>query len=164
MTDRDPATRRGFLALLGAGATVAVAGCSSAQNRPTYESGEVNVPSDAKGRNAEEMTAAAALAPPEVNDNVATLDGLSLEEHKFVLEDGYLGSTVQGVVENTSDQRVRIAEVRVRVYNDSDEQIGRYLASTGDLNAGERWGFTVILLKPPTAIASYDIAVLGSPS
>lgn len=164
MTGPGPVTRRGLLAFLGAGATAAVAGCSGAQNRPKYERGEVDAPADAEERSAEEMAAAAALAQREPNDDVASVDELSLEEHEFVLEDGYLGSTVQGIVENRGDQRVRVVEVRVRVYNDADELLGRYFASTGDLDAGERWRFTVVLLESPADVAGYDIAALGSPS
>jgi hypothetical protein len=158
-------TRRGLLGAVGTGIGVAVAGCSdvSGSEAPDYESGEVG-DLDGEERSTEEMATAEALAETDPNEGVTTLDSLSLESHEFVLEDGYTGPTVQGTVENTGDDRIQLVEVRVRVYNDEGEQIGRYLDVAGDLNPGTNWAFEVILLEAPADIADYDIALVGTPA
>jgi hypothetical protein len=92
------------------------------------------------------------------------MDVLELVSHEFVFVGGYAGSTVQGIVQNTGDDRTELAEVRVRVYNDRQELLGLYLASTSNLAAGETWSFQVIILESPDVIADYDIAVLGTPT
>ena len=160
MASADRTTRRRFLASLGAGATVLVGGCIGTSGEPNYVSGEVNA-SGGKPRTAQEMVAAEALAQQETNDNASPLDLLSLESHEFVVEDSYKGPTVQGTVRNTGENPVTFAEVRVRVYDDSGAQLGRYVATIGDLPAGATWKFTVILLESVSDIADYDIAVLG---
>lgn len=160
MANADRTTRRRFLVSLGAGATALGGGCLGASGEPKYESGDVNA-SDGEPRTAGEMAAAEALAQRETNDNASPLDLLSLESHEFVVEDDYKGPTVQGIVRNTGENPVTFAEVRVRVYDDTGAQLGRYLATTGDLAAGAAWQFTVILLESVSDIADYDIAVLG---
>lgn len=160
MVRADRTTRRRFLASLGAGATALVGGCTGTSGEPEYESGDVNA-SDGEPRTAGEMAAAEALAQQEANDNASPLELLSLESHEFVVEDGYKGPTVQGTVRNTGGNPVTFAEVRVRVYDDTGAQLGRYLATTGDLAAGTTWQFEAILLASVSDIADYDIAVLG---
>ena len=145
MDRADSTTRRRFLASLGAGAAVVVGGCTETNGGPEYVSGEVNA-SDGEPRTAGEMAAAEALAQQEANDNASSLESLSLQSHRFVVEDDYKGPTVQGTVENTGENPVTFAEVRVRVYDDTGAQLGRYIASTGDLATGATWQFTVILL------------------
>lgn len=154
-------SRRRLLAAVGAGTAVSLAGCNGGGGKPSYEGGEIDA--DGEGRSVEELVAAEGVAVTQAHESTTSLDALELREHEFVLEDGYLGSTVQGVVENTGD-RIDVAEVRVRVYDDADDYLGWYLAQTGDLNGGERWSFTVVILKPPSDIASYDIAALGTPA
>lgn len=154
-------TRRGLLAALGA-STVALAGCTSSSGDPTYESGEVDG-SGGSPRTAAEMAAAAALAQQEANEGATSLDSLRLESHEFVVEDGYKGPTVQGAVRNVGSDAATVVEVRVRVFGSNGAQLGRYLDSTGDLDAGTTWRFEVILLTPVTDIARYDVAVLGIP-
>ncbi|MFC4988545.1 FxLYD domain-containing protein [Saliphagus infecundisoli] len=157
-----PATsRRRLLAAVGAGTATALAGCSDGGGDPTYEDGEIDA--DGEGRSVEELIAAEGVAITSPHQSATALEAIKLREHEFVLEDGYLGSTVQGVVENTGDP-IDIAEVRVRVYDDAGDYLGWYLARAGDLDGGERWSFTVVVLQAPTAIASYDIAALGTPS
>lgn len=155
-------TRRRLLASIGAGATALVAGCVGTNDSPSYERRTVNA-SGGEPRSPAEMSAAQALAQQEANDSASDLDSLSLTEHEFVLEDGYKGPTVQGVVENAGDNVVDYAEVRVRVYDDSGAQLGRYLASTGDIPPETRWRFGVILLVPAADIAAYEAAVFGIP-
>ncbi|WP_246998576.1 FxLYD domain-containing protein [Halosolutus gelatinilyticus] len=168
MTRPERTSRRRVLASVGAG-IAAVAGClddGGFGGEPTYEDGsvgEVNA-SNATNRSETEMAAAEAVAQREPNTSVTPLDPLSLVDHRFVVEDGYLGSTVQGTVENTGSDRIEIVEVRVRVYDETGSQLGRYLASTGDLDGGSSWAFQVVVLKPPGDIADYDIAVLGTPT
>lgn len=151
-----------MIACLGAGAaTVGLAGCSDAvSDAPSYERRAVG-DVDGEPRSAAETSAAAALAQQEHDDRASELGALSLASHEFVLEDDYRGATVQGTVRNTGDDRIRTAEVRVRVFDDRDRQLGRYLATTGDLAPGSTWSFTVILLERPADIAAYEIAVLG---
>ena len=155
-------SRRRFLTAVGAGAAALLGGCAATSDAPGYERREVSVP-DGEPRSAPEMAAAAALAQQEANQSASPLDSLSLADHEFVLEDGYNGSTVQGTVENAGDSTVDYVEVRVRVYGADGAQLGRYLATIGDLPTGARWQFEVILLVSPGDIAEYDIAVLGIP-
>ena len=137
MTPRSTrSTRRQLLAACGAGAATLLTGCSSAsRTEPTYHDGTVDE-SEGGERSAEQMAAARALAITDATDRASGLDSLSLERHDFVLEDGYLGSTVQGTVSNTGGERVSVAEVRVRVYGSDGAQLGQYLARTGDLAPG----------------------------
>lgn len=153
-------SRRAVVAGLGAGAVVALAGCSGGGSRYTYESGEVG---DVQGsaRNASEMATAEAVAETEIDESLSPLDAIDLEDHEFVLEDGYEGSTVQGTLANTGDERLEEVEVRVRVHDDGDRHRGRFVASTGDLSAGSSWAFTVVLLVAPENVGDYDVAALG---
>ncbi|MDL5362683.1 FxLYD domain-containing protein [Halalkalicoccus sp. NIPERK01] len=166
---RQCASRRRFLALAGTttSAAVGLAGClgsgSGSTGQPAYESGDVPDDIDGEERTTQETTAAEAAAEVTPRDDLAPLDGLSIEDHEFVFESGYAGSTVQGTVENTSGERVGTAEVRVRVYNSDDQVLGLYLDSTGDLDGGAEWSFQVILLESPADIADYDITVVGLP-
>ncbi|NUC73453.1 hypothetical protein HTZ84_14205 [Haloterrigena sp. SYSU A558-1] len=169
MTRRESTSRRRLLAAVGAGVSAAAAGCTGGGDlggEPSYEDGngvEINA-SNATNRTATEMSAAAALANQQPSQSVTPLDPLSLTDHEFVVEDGYLGSTVQGTVENTGDDRIQVVEVRTRIYNDAGNVIGRYLATTGDLEGGDIWEFQVVVLEAPSDVADYDIAVLGTPS
>lgn len=158
-------SRRGFLALTGVVATGALAGClgSESSSQPEYEAGDVPDEIDGEERDTDEMATAEGLAEQEVQPDLAPLDGLSIVAHEFVYEDGYTGSTVQGTAENTGEERLRSAEVRVRVYNDDGEQIGVYLDTTSDFDSGTEWSFEVILLESPEDIADYNIAVVGLP-
>lgn len=159
--EADPGRRR-VLVTLGLGTGVALAGCIGAGGEPTYVDGEVG---DVEGdeRTPEEVVAAEAVAEQEIHESVSPLEELSIADHEFVFEDGYVGSTVQGTVENTGDDRIELVEVRVRVY-DGGDQLGRYIGRTGDLDGGARWDFTVVLLESPADITDYDITVLGTPT
>ncbi|QLG50413.1 FxLYD domain-containing protein [Natrinema halophilum] len=169
MTRARTVNRRQVLAAIGAAIPTATAGCTGSGGiggEPTYEDGnmgDLNA-SNYSNRSAAQMGTAAALAQSQPSTSVTPLDPLSLTAHEFVVEDGYLGSTVQGTVENTGTNRIQIVEVRTRVYDDAGNQIGRYLASTGDLNAGSTWEFVVVVLESPTTVADYDITVLGTPT
>lgn len=160
-------SRRRVLAALGIGAATALAGCTDGgvgiDGEPRYEDGTVGNTTGGN-RSAAEMATAKSLAEQETNQGVTPLDVLTLADHEFVLEDGYLGPTVQGTVENTGSDRIKFAEVRVRVYNDDGDQIGRYLTSTGDLDGNTRWEFQVILLESPADIDGYDITTVGTPT
>ncbi|QFU82702.1 FxLYD domain-containing protein [Natronorubrum aibiense] len=162
---RSTASRRRFLAAVGAGTTAVLAGCNDGgvSGQPEYETGSVGNTSGGN-RSAAEMTAAESLAQQETHDGVTPLDAVTITDHEFVLEDGFRGSTVQGTVENTGDDRIALVEIRVRVFDDSGAQIGQYLDSTGDLAAAATWSFQVVVLKPPSDVARYDIAVLGTPA
>lgn len=163
---RSGVSRRRLLVAVGAGTGAALAGCTGdagIDGDPEYEAGEIgNV--DGEARTAEEMATAEALAEQEINEGVTPLDDISLTDHEFVFEDDYRGSTVQGTVENVGSDRIELAEVRVRVYNDDGEQIGRYLATTGDLDADTTWEFQVVILEAPEDLAEYDITALGTPT
>lgn len=167
MTHRNLTSRRGVLLSIGTASLAGGAGCLdngfSVDGDPEYESGEVP-DLDADNRTAEEMATAEALAEQQVSQSVTPIDALELADHEFVLESGYLGPTVQGTVENTGGDRIEIVEVRVRIYNAAGERLGRYLASTGDLDGGTSWGFQVVVLESPTDISDYDITVLGTPT
>lgn len=153
-------TRRRVLAGLGAGAAAVLAGCSGSSARPSYREGTVG---DVNGsaRNASEMSAASAVAQTTVDDTLTPLDAVDVRDHEYVLEDGYLGSTVQGTLANDGDDPLESVEVRVRVYDDRGRHLGRYVATTGDLEPGATWSFQVVLLEAPSDVASYELAALG---
>ncbi|WP_306056192.1 FxLYD domain-containing protein [Natronococcus wangiae] len=162
---QSPLSRRRVLGALGAGGAGLFAGCNDVSDggEPKYEAGEVT-DLEASNRSAENVTAAEALAEQEANEGVTALDTLTIRNHEFVLEDSFHGPTVQGTVANTGEDRIELVEVRVRVFNESGNQIGRYLDVTGDLPPNSTWEFQVVLLELTTDIAEYDIAVLGTPS
>lgn len=160
---RGSQRRRQLLGAIGSGFILGVAGCAKTTTRPAYERRTVDVPADAEPRTPREATAAATQAITTGNNAVAPIDGIDVTDHEFVFESGYLGATVQGAVENRTGGRIDIAEVRVRVYNANDQLLGQYLDRVADLDGGETWGFTVILLESPADIAAYDIAALGTP-
>ena len=167
MTKSTPSRRR-VLAALGVGSAAALAGCTGdggpgIGGDPEYETGEIGEV-DGEPRTENELVAAEALAEQEIDEGVTPLEEAALTDHEFVFEDDYRGSTVQGTVENTGDDRIELTEVRVRVYNDDGEQIGRYLTSTGDVDGGVTWEFQVIILEPPEDLAEYDITALGTPT
>ncbi|MFC4543955.1 FxLYD domain-containing protein [Halosolutus amylolyticus] len=169
MTRSESTSRRRLLASIGAGIAAAAAGCAGSgglDGEPTYEDGTVDAGNvtNASERSATQMAAAEAVAEREPNTAVTPLDPLSLIEHEFVVEDNYLGSTVQGIVANTGSDRIQLVEVRTRVYDDAGNMLGQYLASTGDLNGGASWSFQVVVLESPADVADYDITVLGTPT
>ncbi|WP_049929246.1 FxLYD domain-containing protein [Halopiger goleimassiliensis] len=169
MTRSASTSRRRLLAALGTGIAGAAAGCTGEGGfggEPSYEEGNVGdvTATNASNRSASEMSAATALAQQEPNNSVTPLETLSLVDHEFVVESGYLGSTIQGTVQNTGSDRIQIAEVRTRIYNESGNLIGRYFASTGDFEGGDAWEFQVVVLESPSDVAEYDITVLGTPS
>lgn len=163
----EHSTRRRFVATVGGGAVALLGGCIGTSDKPTYEAGEVNASdineSNRSPRSAEEQIAAEALAETEANESARPVDSLELEQHEFVVKSGYKGPMVQGIVANTGGERIRLAEVRVRVYDAAGDQLGRYLDSTGDIGGGTTWRFTAVLLESVADIADYDIAVLGVP-
>lgn len=167
MTRPEARSRRRLLAALGAGTAAGFAGCLGdgigVNGEPSYEEGGV-VDVDGEGRDAASMAAAEDLAEREVTDGVTPLSDLEVVDHAFVLEDDYRGSTVQGTVENAGDERVELVEVRVRVFDDAGDQLGRYLDNTGDLEGGAAWAFQVVVLESPADVAEYDLTVLGTPT
>ncbi|WP_049922437.1 FxLYD domain-containing protein [Halopiger djelfimassiliensis] len=169
MTRSRSPSRRYVLASLGTAIGAVAAGCigtGGLDGEPRYEDGTVGErnASNVSNRSATEMATAEALAEREPSDAVTPLETLSLTDHEFVVEDGYLGSTVQGHVENTGSDRIQLVEVRTRVYDAAGNALGRYLASIGDLEGGETWAFQVIVLESPADVADYDITVLGTPA
>lgn len=162
MTIDGRPNRRGFLAAVGAAATLAGCTDEGARSEPRYEEGDAGA--GGEERTPEEMAVAEALAVDEPGDSVTVLDALSLAEHEFVVQDGFKRATVQGTVENEGDDRVKTAEVRVRAYDAEGNHLGRYFDRTGDIDAGTSWSFEVIVLEAPDDVESYDIAVLGLPS
>lgn len=168
MTGSESTSRRRLLATLGAGAAAAVAGCvdGGLGGQPSYEDGTVSGinESNVSNRSTSEMSTAASLAQQQPTNSVTPLETISLRDHEFIVESGYLGSTIQGIVENTGSDRVQLVEVRTRVYDSDGNMLGRYLANTGDLDGGETWEFQVIVLEAPSTVADYDITVLGTPT
>ncbi len=158
-------SRRRVLVASGAATVAVLAGCNGVDigDEPDYEDGTV-ADIDGEARTAEEMTAAESVAEQEITEGVTPLEGIAIGDHEFVLEDGYLGSTVQGTVENTGTDRIQLVEVRVRVYDEDGTQIDRYLDTTGDLSGGSEWEFQVVILEAPGDIANYDIVALGTPA
>ncbi len=167
MERHDDVDRRAVLSALGAGSLAGLAGClgsgSGSSSKPSYEDGEVPDEINGSARNTSEASAAYSAGSTSPRTDLAPLSNLSITDHEFSFEGGYTGSTVQGTVENASDDRIDTAEVRVRVYNGDGQQLGMYIASTTDLDGGSTWSFQVIVLDSPADIADYDIAVVGLP-
>lgn len=157
--------RRKLLATIGGVTTASLAGCNGVDvgTEPEYEAGEVG-DIDGEARTNAEMATAQSAAEGQRASGVTPVDSLEVVDHEFVLESGYLGSTVQGTVENEGTDRIELVEVRVRVYDETGTQLDQYFDSTGDLDGGTSWAFQVILLESPADIADYDIAVLGTPA
>lgn len=157
------------MAVCGGGVVAVVGGCADRAGTPSYQNGTARnatgngTPTNETNRTAEEMTAAESVAITEPDTNAIPVDSLTIESHEYVVKDGYKGPTVQGVVSNTGDEPVRMAEVRVRVYNAAGSQLGQYMARTGDIAADTTWEFEVVLLESASAIAEYDAVVLGVP-
>ncbi|MFP8956684.1 FxLYD domain-containing protein [Natrialbaceae archaeon A-CW3] len=167
-TANRASSRRRLLMATGTMLGATLAGCLG-RGGPAYDGDNADadrpvVDVDGEGRTAEEMAAASALAITEPTEGVSLVEGIEVTSHEFTLEDDYRGSTVQGVLENTGDDRLSVVEVRVRVYDEAGAQLGMYLDRTGDLEANTTWSFTVILLESPSEIASYDIAAVGAPA
>ena len=159
-----PLSRRRVLTLLGASASVGLAGCSTGSGNVAYgDRRTVDLPTTgANASNASAASAAAARAQLDGDTYAISLDALTLRNHEMVVKDDYRGAVVQGTVENTGHQRVNVVEVRARVYTSNGSQLGRYLDSTHDLAPGGTWDFEAIVLEDPADIGSYDVAVLGS--
>ena len=158
-------SRRRVLGLLGAGVSFGVAGCSVGNGNANYQEREdvdLSTTTGANTSNSSAANAAAARAQLESDSYAVELDALELRDHEMSVRDDYRGAVVQGSVENTSRQSVKLIEVRARVYDSDGDQLGRYLDSTYDVAAGSTWEFEIIVLESPSDIASYDIAVLGS--
>jgi len=164
MSPQDQPTRRGLLRAVAVGMPVCLAGCTGVTDEPSYECGIIDIPADAEARTAAEFTAAAAVASEDISESTSPQAPVGLSSHEFVFEPNYLGSTVQGIVENQGDSRIDVAEVRLRVYTNDGSLLGQYTDSIRDLAAGGRWRFVVVILELPTVLESYDIAVLGTPT
>ena len=155
-------SRRRLLAAVGSAAAATVGGCLGTDDEPRYERRAVNASGDP--RSAEEMLAAEALAQTTSDASARRLGALALDAHEFVGEGAFGGPVVSGTATNDGSDRLQYVEVRVRIYDGSGAQLGRYLDSTGDLDAGGTWEFEVVLLASAADVAAYDIALLGIPS
>ena len=155
-------SRRRLLAAVGSAAAATVGGCLATDDEPRYERRTVNESGDP--RNAGEMLAAEALAQTTSDPGARRLDALTLDAHEFVVEDGFKGPLVTGTATTAGNDRLQYVEVRVRIYDGSGAQLGRYLDSTGDLDAGGTWEFEVVLLASAADVAAYDIGLLGIPA
>ena len=117
-----------------------LAGCT--EDEPEYENGE----SSNGGENGDDE--------PQ----------LEILEHELVIERNLIDDVrVEGVVENKGDEMLSYVEVRVRVYDEDDNQLDRYFTNTSDLDAGRTWAFEVMILEDADDVADYDIAVTDSP-
>lgn len=154
--------RRRLLGAAGSALGVAIAGCIGGGAADYDHGGAVDL--DGEPRSSEEMTAAEAVAEEEVREGVTPLAALDVADHAFVLENGFEGSTVQGRIENAGGDRLDLVEVRARVYDGAGDRLGRYLDRTGDLEAGEGWAFTIVVLESPADVARYEVAALGTPA
>lgn len=83
-----------------------------------------------------------------------------IQEHEFV-EDDFSGS-VEGIVENTTDEVKDYIQVQVRAYDADGNQLDSYLDNTTDLQAGGTWAFEVMILDYEE-MEEYDIAVTDTP-
>jgi hypothetical protein len=100
----------------------------------------------------------------EADEDYLEFGDLVIQEHEMrVEEDEFLEEVwVEGIVENTDDERYDYVEVGIRVYDADGNQLDRYLDNTTDLDGGQTWAFEVPLLEEADDIDDYDIAVTGS--
>lgn len=163
-TQGDRATRRRLLEVIGLAAGAGVAGCLGSSGDHDYGP-QVSVDAQGNGSldNATEASTQEAFAQQEPDPDAVSVDVLTLVDHEPVVEEGFKGLTVQGTVENTADELVEYAELRVRAY-DGDTHLGTYLDSTTDLGGGRRWAFEVVVLEAPDDVTAYDAGVFGWPT
>lgn len=137
--------RRTLLALAGVSIPTALAGCTTSED-PEYETGTGDSDdSDGDGG----------------GDESPSDDDITIAEHDLVVEDDdYVEEvTIEGIVENNSDEMVRYVEVTARVYDADGNQLDSYIDNTSDLDAGRSWSFEIMLLEESDEIDDYDIAV-----
>ncbi|MFC6827127.1 FxLYD domain-containing protein [Halopelagius fulvigenes] len=143
-------------------------GCAgSGGSSSTYVDGEIDPSeidaSNNSSRSPAEVSAAAAVAEVEATNSASSLDSLRLDSHEFAVEGGYKGPVVRGTVTNTSDQKIKLAEVRVRVFDDNGTYLGLFVDSVGELPPETTWQFEVLVLASLDKLATYDIGVFGIP-
>lgn len=100
----------------------------------------------------------AANAPQ--GENVLENNGLEITEHEVTGEEFEL--SVDGIVENTTDETKDYVQVRVRAYDADGNQLDSYLDNTTDLQGGGTWSFSVAILEYEE-FDDYDIQVSDSP-
>lgn len=93
-------------------------------------------------------------------ENVLQNNGLEITEHEVTGEEFEL--SVDGIVENTTDETKDYVQVRVRAYDADGNQIDSYLDNTMDLQGGGTWAFSVAILEYE-GFEDYDIQVSDSP-
>lgn len=154
--------RRKLIALIGTSvSTATIAGCSEATNQDYEDADGGEAAADSDGQDTPD--------PEEVKnrdegENVVTFGDLTVNEHELVIDEGQYSTevTVEGIIENTGDERYDYVEVGVRVYNPDGHQLDRYFTNTQDLDGGQTWKFDVMILEEPEDVDTYDIGVQGS--
>lgn len=104
----------------------------------------------------------AATAGP--GESVLENRGLVIREHELVVEsDEYSEEiTVEGIIENTTDEMKDYVEVSARVYDADGNQLNNYWTNTTDLQAGGTWKFEILINEEADDIEEYDIRVTDS--
>lgn len=127
--------RRDMLKLTVAGAVTGIAGCAGDED-PNY--------SDDNSTDDESS------------------DGLEIVNHELTEEDtGYSTQYyIEGVVKNNDDELYDYGEIKTRIYDENDRQIGSPIDNISDLSAGAEWKFEVYVTQDE--FARYEIAVEGS--
>lgn len=151
MTERN---RRTVIIGIGAG-LAALAGCTgTGEDDPTYggNGGDNETPNEDEVK-----------SRPEGEDHLQYGD-LEILEHEMVVESGEFTEdvTVEGVVENTSDEMFDYVEVGVRVYDAEGRHIDRYMTNTTDLGGNTEWVFEVMILDDAAEIEDYDIGIVAN--
>lgn len=131
-------------------------GSSNSANDSGNESNESGVSSEGEG----EDEAATAGQGESVLEN----RGLAIREHELVVEsDEYSDEiSVEGIIENTTDEMKDYVEVSARVYDADGNQLNNYWTNTTDLQAGGTWKFEIMIYEEADDIEEYDIRVTDS--
>ena len=129
------------------------------EENDTSDGNDTDNSSEDEGESSDESGEDAA-ANAEQGEDVLENQGLVIEEHEYS-EDEFSGS-VEGIVENTTDEQKDYVEVRVRAYDADGNQLDNYLDNTTDLQAGGTWAFEVMILDYED-MEEYDIQVSDSP-
>lgn len=122
------------------------------------ESGDNESGGNESGGNESADSQNAANAPQ--GENILENNGLEITEHEVVGEEFEL--SVDGIVENTTDETKDYVEVRVRAYDADGNQLDSYPDNTTDLQGDGTWLFSVAILEYEE-FDDYDIQVSDSP-
>ena len=151
--------RRKFILSSSAAVITLTAGCGGSDTADSNVSDDNDEPESDDG----EMDAEEVEQRP-AGENVLEFNDLEIIEYEFIVDEdaAFGGVTVEGIVENHSDDMYDYVEVGVRVYDSDGHMLDRYFTNTTDLQAGGTWRFEVLVMEDDGDVSDFDISVTGS--